>query len=606
MPLWLFMDSPVFRPFSSVHPVLFVGKGVDKTRWFAMERSFHSSERFMAFCIPALTDAEGLVPGDAQAYIELGWRRTEPDLGWDEPTGVYRLEAPTGHGLFTSLFLMLGSPKSESKHWVIHAEECVIDSPEALTSFNALCRFLQPRARLWVPEATFLDLPYLEAIDEADDVFGGQMQGYRAYRFKGVAREARGVFRPSSSAHRSTLTKGTPLSTEALVVGAGLAGALVAYELAQQGIRPTVINRYCVPGAGASALYAGLIHPHWQRSDSPLFALTRRGYARTLALLAAFPECFEPTGVIDCATSDAEYQDWLEASEVGAPFHFPERYLALTSRETASRLAGLALARGGWYFPQAGLVHCGAWVRALLAASKARVLTGMAVTIEPGDLARWVAVSETGVSLCEADRVFVCAAMESASSVGLCPTQLGLSPLKGRISMLPAGSLTAKMPVTGQGYVMKTTGFEAVGATYESERESWSASRAHAHNLQAFEVLFQAEASERRLVHSPWCGFYEGTRAVPEDRLPLMGAFFTGETLRAQHFKAAPELKAIARDEGLWICAGLGSRGLTWGALLAQEVVAMALGLPGTLPGNLVQALDPARFAFNDQGQCRE
>ena len=606
MPFWFHMDLPAFHSCSSVRHVLFVGKTVDKTPWLRAKRELNTPSRQVGLWIPSLTEARGFTREDEDALRAFSYARVGPrDIGWQEPTGVRRFVGEKSQSYFDTFDLFFGSPKFESKHWVIAADECIVDS---LENVNALRRFLKPGARLWVLERALLTLPYLEGLEGLDDTFSHFMAslGYRALRFKGSVREARlSLGEKAPSGLRPAVTNSPLMKTPALVIGAGLAGALVAYRLAQQGIRASVIDRYSVPGAGASALYAGLIHPHWQRSDSPLFALTRRGYESTLSLLERFPSCFEATGVMDCATSEAEYQEWLDATRAGEPYVFPEAYLALQSREEAQRRSGLALAHGGWYFPKAGLVHCGAWVKALLAASEARVLTAMAVKVVPGESARWMAVTDAGVPLCEADQVFICAGMASASIVGARPEQLGLSPLKGRISLLPEGSLSAKMPVTGQGYVMKTEGFEAVGATYESERETWTAERAHAHNLEAFKVLFDEGASERDLAEAPWCGFYEGTRAVPEDRLPLMGPFFLGATLRAQTFKGSPELKAIARDAGLWICAGLGSRGLTWGALLAEEVVAMALARPGTLPGNLRQALDPARFAYDAKGVLR-
>ncbi len=64
---------------------------------------------------------------------------------------------------------------------------------------------------------------------------------------------------------------GSSASERVLIVGAGLAGAMTAWELAQRGSRAVVVDAGPVPGSGASALHAGLIHPHWQGSDSPLF-----------------------------------------------------------------------------------------------------------------------------------------------------------------------------------------------------------------------------------------------------------------------------------------------------------------------------------------------
>ena len=61
--------------------------------------------------------------------------------------------------------------------------------------------------------------------------------------------------RKSTQIDKSTYVNGRP---DAVVVGAGLAGAMTAWELSRRGARVTVIDAGCVPGSAASALYAGL------------------------------------------------------------------------------------------------------------------------------------------------------------------------------------------------------------------------------------------------------------------------------------------------------------------------------------------------------------
>ena len=380
--------------------------------------------------------------------------------------------------------------------------------------------------------------------------------------------------------------------SDVLIVGAGLAGAMTAWSLSQRGCRPIVVDAGSVPGSGASALCAGLIHPHWQASDSPLFQLTRAGYERMVPLLVAFPDCFIPCGVVDAASSDEEYARWVKAYESSVPFAMPETFAFLMTRVEASARCGLPLLRGGWYFPKAGLVRAGRLCRRLTEASGARVLTGTAVKLERRD-GLWTAVSEAGSVIARSERAVAAAGRATSDVLGLDDAYLQMSGLYGRISLLRDTDVPSlRSALTGDGYLANTPeGFCAVGATYEPGiQRAVTVEEAHEHNLSTFEKL----TGSRPAVLAK--GFYEGVRAVASDRMPLAGRGVASAELTGLAFRGVPEASAIARAPGLWICAGLGSRGITWGLACADLVAADICGEPLPLPASLVRQLDPVRF----------
>lgn len=101
---------------------------------------------------------------------------------------------------------------------------------------------------------------------------------------------------------------------------------------------------------------------------------------------------------------------------------------------------------------------------------------------------------------------------------------------------------------------------------------------AHEHNLSTFDKL----TGRRPDVLA--AGFYEGVRAVPADRMPLAGRGWTVAELEGLAFRGVPEARSIPRAPGLWICAGFGSRGLTWGLACARHVAADVTGDVQALP----------------------
>jgi tRNA 5-methylaminomethyl-2-thiouridine biosynthesis bifunctional protein len=53
----------------------------------------------------------------------------------------------------------------------------------------------------------------------------------------------------------------------------------------------------------------------------------------------------------------------------------------------------------------------------------------------------------------------------------------------------------------------------------------------------------------------------------------------------------------VPRVSGLYVLAALGSRGITWAPLLGELLAAAIVGAPLPLPGSLLDAVDPGRFA---------
>lgn len=377
-----------------------------------------------------------------------------------------------------------------------------------------------------------------------------------------------------------------------LIIGAGLAGSMCAYELAQRGISSVAVDAGCVPGAGASALYAGLIHPHWQAVDSPVFKLTRVGYLRMLKLLEAVPEAFVRMGVFDCAADDEEYERWQTAFSRHVPLAMPADFARLIDRQRARALVGMPVKRGGWWFERAGLVHAGKLCRALFARAKTRMVMNTAVHLSREE-DFWVARDRYGTEVARAKRVIVAAALNSADVLDIPRSWLGMSGLFGRISLLQDNDLpVSRAAMTGDGYIAKTgDGFCGVGATYEpGEKAGLSECEAVNHNLSTFDKLFSEPVPVLPL------GFYQGVRAVSRDRMPLVGRGFTRRTFDGLVYQGRPEAKRLPRAENLWLCAGMGSRGLTWGAACAQSVVADMLGEPPIVEAALLAGLDPARF----------
>lgn len=391
---------------------------------------------------------------------------------------------------------------------------------------------------------------------------------------------------------KGTVAPQATLTDEVIVVGMGLAGAFVVDELTARGVKVTVVDRYAVPAAGASALCCGLLHPHRQAAENPLFALTRAGFLSTCEVLQRHPDCWAPIGVLDVARDDATWNEWRAANDIARPFAMPSDFVRLVSKTEAQAIAGVPVRRGGWWYASAGLVRVGRLVRSLLMQSGAILRTATAVRLERRDHL-WHAVSATGEVVARAPGVVVAAGLTSAAVAGVDEKLLPIDPLYGRISLLANDPYPGlRTALTGHGYLGKLDGFLGVGATYErGETRVLSNNAAHEHNLGAFtDVLAPSESPIP-------VGFYEGIRAVASDRLPVVGPAPDAKALRGLSFRGAPEASSLPMAPGLWFCTAMGSRGITWGRLCARTLVREMAGEAPLLEAPLVAALSPLRFA---------
>lgn len=384
---------------------------------------------------------------------------------------------------------------------------------------------------------------------------------------------------------------------DVIVIGGGLAGANVAYSLRMQGVQVRVVDQAPVPGGAASALSWGILHPHFTRDDSPLSKLSREGFLLARSRLRELEEkmgepLFEPLGCIQMAHTDEIYAEWQSAASQNQPFAFPVDYGMLLQKEEASLKAGLSLKRGGWFFPMAGMARSGAFCRALIKASGASYRGNTQVVALKKQDKYWQLIGEFGEVIDEATDVVVCAAFASEALLG---SALGLEALPGRITLLRDTDLTElKCLVSGEGYIAHMSdGYCGVGATYELERTGpWTETKAHENNLEKLDSLLT------KPVPVVVTGAYCGVRAAGPGRLPVLGGCIDEEkwlTVCRSH-KEYPQDSSLWDQEGLWVLAGLGSRGLSMSALCADMLTSLMLGVALPADPALLKTLAPSRY----------
>lgn len=408
------------------------------------------------------------------------------------------------------------------------------------------------------------------------------------------------TFAPRFQPKRAAARVPSALSSRrhAVIVGAGLAGSSAAWALAQQGWTSTVLDRHGSAAQEASGNAGGLFHGVIHGQDG----IHARFYrAASMQVAHAVRTAIQQHGVAGSANGLLRLESTLSAAEMQAVLiacKLPADYAQAVSASTASQLSGLQLTQAAWHYVEGGWVQPAGLVRSYFerAGSRSQLRAHCAVDAVRRSEHGWQLLDEHGAVIEEADVVVLANAADAARLlVKLSPNTLAsLTKVRGQISQLPsdtAGLANTKLPLTGAGYLLPSwQGHTLFGATSEEADDDPKVRASdHASNLAQLAVLTQTSALSNLNVdtlqgRTAW-------RCVAPDRLPVIG----GVPQEANRLLDQPRL--IPRWPGLFVYTALGSRGITWSALGGQTLAAWITGCPSPIEANLLDAVDPARFA---------
>ena len=337
----------------------------------------------------------------------------------------------------------------------------------------------------------------------------------------------------------------------AIVIGAGLAGAAVCERLCARGWEVELIERHAAPAQEASGNHAGAFHPVVTPDDSVFARLTRAGFLYSLFRWSLLEKAkWDCCGVLQLARNDKE-----AGSQQKSVLGLPAEYAQLVTREEAAAHAGAPLAAGGLWFPQAGWIQPQTLVRAQLEACGSHLRIRYGVEID---------------SIPEA-AVVILANSAEAPKLHAVP-HLSLRRVRGQLTHVPAESIEAPRVVVLRGGMVlpPVEGLCMVGASYDIDDEDASPrDESDAGNLERLASIIPLNSTPAI------AGSRVAFRSVTPDRLPVVGKL----------------------GGGVYGAFAYGSRGLVWAALAAELIASELEGEPLPLEGKLADAIHPARFA---------
>ncbi|MCL7944816.1 bifunctional tRNA (5-methylaminomethyl-2-thiouridine)(34)-methyltransferase MnmD/FAD-dependent 5-carboxymethylaminomethyl-2-thiouridine(34) oxidoreductase MnmC [Marinobacter sp. ATCH36] len=375
-------------------------------------------------------------------------------------------------------------------------------------------------------------------------------------------------------------TKSPIASRPIAIIGAGVAGSLLARNLAERGCDVTLIDKAPEAGTAASGNYQGALYVKLgvEFNDQAKLGLSsllfsQRYYAQSGG------EYWHPTGLIQLAYNDSEAN---RQSRFTARNDYPPAVLSAVNASEASRLAGIPLQSGGLWFPHSGWLEPGMLCRSLTNHPRIQRCFGFDVHRLTPCNGKWH-VAGTGEQDVVADRVVICAGHLSPKLIPL-RNEFRFRTIRGQVSHLPESSLNKPAVVLcGPGYINPAhQGIALAGASFDLHDHSPALStESHRENLSMLASMVPEALN---------------VKAEPIDPAMLEGKVGFRCTTHDYQPVAGPLSDSAGRIlEGIDLFTGLGSKGLSYAPLLAEYLADRISGQPQCLPASLARRVATLR-----------
>ncbi len=353
------------------------------------------------------------------------------------------------------------------------------------------------------------------------------------------------------------------LPRTAIVIGAGVAGASAARQLARRGIDVTVLERER-PAAGGSGNPVGIVRPEPGGAANPVTEISAAGSSWLMRWVARHADSVRHDwcGVLRIARDERKHEKMAAQAQAT-----PADWLIAVSQEDAARRCGAMPADSGFHLPQAGWVAPPTLVATLLDHPRIGVREGAEVTAIELDAAGWRVLLADGSAM-SAPWVVLATAFDP----GLGPIRVATGRARGQLSVLPAhADRPLNSVVCRDGYIAPAVdGFHTVGATLQHDDDDPSARRNDdEQNFARLQHLLPGFCSDASRLQSGRVGW----RSTTQDRVPLVGRL----------------------ADGLYASLGHGARGVTCAPLCAEFLTAMMCDEPLPLGREWIARLHPLR-----------
>ncbi|UQB42092.1 FAD-dependent 5-carboxymethylaminomethyl-2-thiouridine(34) oxidoreductase MnmC [Thiomicrospira microaerophila] len=389
---------------------------------------------------------------------------------------------------------------------------------------------------------------------------------------------------------------------QALVVGAGLAGAAVAHRLANLGLMVKVVDQGASMAQGASGNLAGALHPLVTADWNLRSQWYWQGLQATLAYLepwlAKDEIKGELNGLLHLAVDEKNFQRMQQAlirvPTITRFAHWFDVKQASDKLGGECPYPGLFFPRAGWFNPPSIVARCLSHQNIQLELNQ--TITGI---VRSDDQAWLVNVQDRAF---KADIVVLASGAISSLNDQF---DLAIRPVKGQVTQLEPSyqAWSLGCSVAHQGYSAPADkGYAVTGATFEAPDLTPDASKqADMKNLAMAQTCLPGWlaplASQVDMETSGRVSF----RPTTPDHLPIIGALPDVDWMRVNYLSQSSSHTPFRfppqrYNSGLYVSNGHGARGLMSVFLAADIIAEQITGQDVSIDAKLLAACHPARF----------
>lgn len=390
------------------------------------------------------------------------------------------------------------------------------------------------------------------------------------------------------------------------IIGAGIAGAMLAYKLKKRGLSVTLLDRHDKPAQETSSNPAALISPKLALGDDPYDRLLSLSYLQAIGYYGSFDELWlSPHGLLSIATGEKSAKYFADISQ-----HYKENlgWGNLFQQKSTGEIKAkwsLNCQFDGLYFPNAGSIDTKKLICQLCDGVNYQQANVSSLVASEG---RWQIKAHDDVIL-EADAVVIACGLNSYG-----PLNNEQSPLianRGQLSMVEdnlSDNLADNLPSLSFGNYL-TASFEMdgkrqriIGASHTRMNEGEVAKNNWQKHITTEEDEQLSGLSNLTGQTHTSIDYKTGLRATTIDHMPIVGAVPCADAIkklpknRQKTFPA--ELDQSHRQDGLFIMTGLGARGYQLAPLLSEILTSQILAEANPIDSEILDAIDPARFAL--------
>ena len=464
-------------------------------------------------------------------------------------------------------------------------------------------------------------------------------RGLTAVGFEMVQRPKVGLRRESMRGHLTRLLDQKILVTpwdlpvskssarDAIVLGAGLAGAHTARALAERGFNVHVIEQATIASGGSSNLQ-GITYTRLSRKTGTLADFAVASYQHAIA---RYRQLFNQGALIEGI--DGAQSGYLQLSDDQQTLDYLNTVLQddaglaqILDPQAASECLGLQVNQAGIFYPDAFWLNPPAVCRALLNHPLIHVSSGVGKislrnAVAPSEnparhldsadqYTDWQAIDASGGVIGTAPIAVIASALNSQTIAGL--DWLPLQGIRGQTTHISSRASLKQMrtALCHEGYIAPARlGVHCIGATYNPNDIALDERPIdHEFNLAA---LRRALPKANLDVVSGKSNGHVAVRCTSSDYLPIVGAVPDHEAFIEAYRALATRSKKVLDTpppsrQNLYLSTGFGSRGLTAAPLAAELIASTICAEPMPVPRYLQQALAPARFLIRNiiRGKC--